>query len=99
MKRIGLIGGMSWESSAEYYRLINELVREPIYDELCVGVLSEQSRTAYQGVINRLVAAGVEGVILGCTEVELLIQQEHSPVPVFPTASLHAKAAVELALS
>ena len=70
-----------------------------IYDELCVGVVSEQSRAAYQQVIGRLADAGAEGVVLGCTEIELLIQQEHSPVPVFPTTRLHAQAAVDAALS
>ena len=75
------------------------LVHRVIYEELCLGVVSETSRTAYQGVIDRLVDAGAEGVILGCTEIELLIQQEHSPIPVFPTTLLHARAAVELALA
>jgi aspartate racemase len=75
------------------------VVHRVIYDELCVGVVAEQSRTAYQEVIGRLVEAGAEGVILGCTEIELLIQQEHSPVPVFPTTRLHAEAAVELAIA
>jgi aspartate racemase len=74
------------------------VVHRVIYDELCLGVVSEQSRASYQGIIERLAEAGAEGVILGCTEIELLIQQEHSPVPVFPTTRLHAEAAVELAL-
>jgi aspartate racemase len=74
------------------------LVHRVIFDELCLGVVSEQSRAAYQDVIGRLADAGAEGVILGCTEIELLIRQEHSPIPVFPTTRLHAQAAVELAL-
>jgi aspartate racemase len=73
-------------------------VHRVIYDELCLGVVSETSRTAYQDVITRLAEAGAEGVVLGCTEIELLIQQEHSPIPVFPTTLLHARAAVDLAL-
>jgi aspartate racemase len=76
-----------------------ELVHRVIYDELCLGVVSESSRVAYQQVIGRLADAGAEGVVLGCTEIELLIQQQHSPVPVFPTTRLHAEAAVELALA
>jgi aspartate racemase len=75
------------------------LVHRVIYEELCLGVVSASSRTAYQEVIGRLVDRGAEGIVLGCTEIELLIGQEHSPVPVFPTTSLHARAAVDIALS
>ncbi|MEV5509567.1 aspartate/glutamate racemase family protein [Streptomyces orinoci] len=74
------------------------LVHRVIYEELCLGEVREESRLAYQRVIADLVAAGAEGIILGCTEIELLIGREHSPVPVFPTARLHAQAAVEAAL-
>jgi aspartate/glutamate racemase len=62
MKTIGLVGGMSWESSVVYYRLINE------------------------------------GVILGCTEIGLLIGQENCSIPVFDTTQIHAEAAVDYAL-
>ncbi|MGW4893076.1 aspartate/glutamate racemase family protein [Kitasatospora sp. NPDC004240] len=75
------------------------LVHRVIYDELCQGVVREESRTAYRRVIERLVAAGAEGVILGCTEIELLAGAEDSPVPLFPTARLHAEAAVGAALA
>ncbi|MFF0335194.1 aspartate/glutamate racemase family protein [Streptomyces fimicarius] len=68
------------------------LVHEVIYGELCLG-------EAYRKIIRALVADGAEGVILGCTEIELLIGPEDSPVPVFPTARLHALAAVDAALS
>ncbi|MFD5368216.1 aspartate/glutamate racemase family protein [Streptomyces sp. NPDC127103] len=74
------------------------LVHHVIYDELCRGIVREESRAAYQKVITDLVAAGAEGIILGCTEIELLIGPEDSPVPTFPTARLHAKAAVDAAL-
>ncbi|MFE7510554.1 aspartate/glutamate racemase family protein [Streptomyces sp. NPDC057540] len=74
-------------------------VHRVIYEELCLGIVREESRAAYQKVIKDLVANGAEGVILGCTEIELLIGPEDSPVPVFPTARLHAEAAVEAALS
>ncbi|MEU5897691.1 MULTISPECIES: aspartate/glutamate racemase family protein [Streptomyces] len=73
------------------------LVHRVIYEELCLGVVREESRAAYQEVIRRLVDRGAQGVILGCTEIELLIGQEHSPVPVFPTTRLHAEAAVDAA--
>ncbi len=75
------------------------LVHRVIYDELCVGVVRQESRAAYQGVIQGLVDRGAEGVVLGCTEIELLVGAEDSPVPVFPTTRLHAEAAVELALA
>ena len=75
------------------------LVHRVIYDELCRGVVDEGSRTAYRAVIDRLVDVGAEGVILGCTEIELLVGQEHSPVPVFPTTRIHVEAAVSAALS
>ncbi|MET9378447.1 aspartate/glutamate racemase family protein [Streptomyces sp. NPDC003035] len=73
-------------------------VHRIIYEELCLGVVRETSRVTYQQVIERLVAAGAEGVILGCTEIELLVRPEDSPVPVFPTTRIHAEAAVRDAL-
>ena len=73
-------------------------VHRVIYDELCLGVVTEESRQAYRDVIARLVAAGAEGIILGCTEIELLVDQSDSPVPVFPTTRLHVEAAVAAAL-
>jgi aspartate racemase len=75
------------------------VVHTVIYDELCLGVVSEASRAAYIAVIERLVAAGAEGVVFGCTEIELLIGQADSPVPVFPTTRLHVEAAVSRALA
>jgi aspartate racemase len=75
------------------------LVHEVIYGELCRGVVREESRAAYRGVIERLVARGAEGVILGCTEIELLIGAADSPVPIFPTTRLHVEAAVDRALA
>jgi aspartate racemase len=70
-----------------------------IHDELCRGVIQEKSRQAYRDVIGRLVDQGADGVILGCTEIELLIGEADSPVPVFPTTRLHVEAAVEAALT
>jgi aspartate racemase len=74
------------------------LVHNIIYDELVVGDIRDISRTQYQTVIDVLVGEGAQGVILGCTEIGLLIKPEHSPVPVFDTTYLHAVAAVEWAL-
>ena len=74
------------------------LVHRVIYDELCLGVFRDESRAAYVDVVSRLVSAGAEGVILGCTEIELLIGPDDLPVPVFPTTRLHVEAAVDIAL-
>jgi aspartate racemase len=73
-------------------------VHRVIYDELVVGAVREESRRAYRSVIERLVERGAEGVILGCTEIELLIGAADSPVPVFPTTRLHAELAADHAL-
>jgi aspartate racemase len=73
-------------------------VHRVIYEELVVGVVRDESRQAYRSVIERLVERGAEGVILGCTEIELLIGADDSPVPVFPTTRLHAELAADHAL-
>jgi aspartate racemase len=75
------------------------VVHRIIYDELCLGVVREESREEYRRVIRALVGAGAEGVIYGCTEIELLVGPEDSPVPTFPTTRLHVEAAVERALA
>jgi aspartate racemase len=75
------------------------LVHSVIYDELCRGIINDLSRVAYLDVIERLAASGAQGVILGCTEIELLISQDDSPIPVFPTTRLHVEAAVIQALA
>ena len=74
------------------------LVHRVIYDELCLGVVREESRQAYLEVVDRLVADGARGVILGCTEIELLIGPDDLAVPSFPTTRLHVEAAVDRAL-
>lgn len=74
-------------------------VHRVIYEELVAGVVRDGSREAYRGVIARLVDAGAEAVILGCTEIMLLVDQSDSAVPLFDTTALHAAAAVDLALS
>ncbi|MDG4764071.1 aspartate/glutamate racemase family protein [Solwaraspora sp. WMMD406] len=76
-----------------------KMIHSVIYDELCLGVVSEASRTAYLRVIDRLIAAGAQGVILGCTEIELLITQDDTPVLLFPTTRLHVTAAVDQAIT
>jgi aspartate racemase len=74
------------------------LVHEVIYDELCVGIISDRSRSAYREVINELVERGAHGVLLGCTEIGLLVGPQDAEVPLFDTTRLHAQRAVELAL-
>jgi len=76
-----------------------ETVNRIIYEELCKGKIEASSREAYVEVIDRLVQKGAEGIILGCTEIPLLIGPEHVNVPLFDTTALHAKAAVDRALS
>jgi aspartate racemase len=179
MKRLGLLGGMSWESSAVYYQLVNRLVADRLgglhsadcllrsvdfagVEELqragewekagellagearsletagaellvlCtntmhkvapdiesaigiplvhiadataeavragVGVVNDDSRDEYRRVISGLASEGAEAVLLGCTEIDLLITQADSPVPIFDTTELHARRAVDLALA
>ncbi len=74
------------------------LVHEVIYDELCVGIVNDSSRTAYRDVISDLVDRGAHGVLLGCTEIGLLVGPGDAEVPLFDTTRLHARRAVELAL-
>ncbi|NMY40392.1 aspartate/glutamate racemase family protein [Pseudomonas sp. WS 5013] len=74
-------------------------VHRVIYEELCRGVVSEVSRQAYRQVITRLVARGAQAVILGCTEIGLLVRADDAEVPLFDTCVLHAQAAAERALS
>jgi aspartate racemase len=77
-----------------------ELVHRVIYDELCRGLVLDRSRDAVLAVVRRLSAAGAEGVVLGCTELELLLPDEGAgAVPLFPTTRLHVEAALDRALS
>ena len=73
-------------------------VHRIIYDELCQGQVSEESRAAYREVMAALVAQGAEAIILGCTEIALLVGPEDCTVPLFDTTALHAQAAAELSL-
>jgi len=75
-----------------------ERVHRVIYDELCLGVVREASRAAYRDIMRALVARGAEAVILGCTEISLLVGADDAAVPLFDTTALHAQAAVDAAL-
>ena len=164
MKTIGLIGGMSWESTTSYYQIINETIKKElgglhsakillysvdfaeiehyqakvgllgtkytmtqdfykekliesglevlipdqagitevnriIYDELCLGDIKESSKQTYLAVINDLKKAGAEAVILGCTEIGLLIKQFDIDLPLYDTTVIHAEKAAEWAVN
>ncbi|WP_342535520.1 aspartate/glutamate racemase family protein [Lysinibacillus sp. FSL K6-1151] len=73
-------------------------VNRIIYEELCLGIIKQDAKTYYIQVVEELVQAGAQGVILGCTEIGLLIQQEDISVPVFDTAAIHAHTAVSMAI-
>ena len=76
-----------------------ELVHRVIYDKLCLGIVDDSSRNEYRRIMTMLSARGAQGIILGCTEIALLVQPEDSPVPLFDTAEIHARGAANLALS
>ena len=75
-----------------------DVIHRVIYQELCLGKIDNNSRQKYLDVIDRLVGEGAEGVILGCTEIGLLVRQEDTDIPLFDTTEIHAQAAVEYAL-
>ena len=75
------------------------VVHRVIYEELCVGIVRDESRDEYRRIMAELVASGAQGIILGCTEIELLVGPADAPVPVFPTTRIHVAAAVEAALA
>ncbi|MGE7023236.1 aspartate/glutamate racemase family protein [Solibacillus cecembensis] len=74
------------------------MVNKVIYDELCLGDIQEASRAYYKKVIQNMINEGAEGIILGCTEIGLLVKQEHSVIPLFDTTVIHAIEAVNKAL-
>ena len=76
-----------------------DIIHKVIYDELCLGIINDASRDQYTVIIDLLVKKGAEGVILGCTEIGLLIKNVDSQIPVFDTTVIHAEAAVDYALT
>jgi aspartate racemase len=113
MKKIGLLG-TRFTMEHDFYkgRLIQDfgldvlvpneadrnVVHRVIYEELVQGKILDASRAEYKRIMESLIAQGAQGIILGCTEIELLVKQEDSRVPLFPTTQIHAVAAVEFAL-
>jgi len=69
-----------------------------IYEELCQGIVRDASRLFYQGAIAQLQEEGCDAIVLGCTEISLLVQQGHSALPLLDTTALHARASVDFAL-
>ena len=114
VRTVGLLG-TKYTMEAEFYagrlasqhgldvRIPNETARNEvhriIYDELVQGVIDDDSRRIYIDIANELINGGVEGIIAGCTEIELLLRSDDLDVPYFPTTRLHATAAVDLALA
>lgn len=76
-----------------------DLVHEVIYEELCLGKINAESKAQFLNIVDALAGAGAEAVILGCTEIALLIQQEDTHVPLYDTTAIHAEQAVLFALS
>lgn len=141
MKTIGLLGGMSWESTISYYRSLNLginerlggllgtaftmekdfykghlskkynlevitphkqdriIVHETIYRELCRGKILDESKLEYLRIINNLAGSGAEAVILGCTEIGLLVKQRDTRIELFDTTAIHVNRAIDYALN
>jgi aspartate racemase len=113
MQKIGLLG-TRFTMEHDFYkgRLIHNfgldvlvpnetdrnIIHRVIYEELVQGKILDASREEYKRIIESLIADGAQGIILGCTEIELLVKQNDSRVPLFPTTHIHATAAVEYAL-
>lgn len=75
------------------------MIQNVIFDELCLGVISDASREKYLRVISNLSAEGAQGMILGCTEIGLLVDATHTATPLFDTAAIHAEEIVRQALA
>ncbi|WP_417203512.1 aspartate/glutamate racemase family protein [Acetoanaerobium sticklandii] len=75
-----------------------QIIHDIIYNELCLGIIKDDSRQKYIDIINKLCANGAEGIILGCTEIPLLIKQSDVLTPVYDTTKIHAESAVDFAL-
>ena len=113
IKRVGLLG-TKFTMEEDFYkgRLIDkyeikviipneeerQIVHKVIYNELCLGKINQSSKKKFKKIIQNLISNGAEGIMLGCTEIPLLIKQEDVEVPLFDTTTIHAKYAVENAL-
>lgn len=113
IKRVGLLGTKFTMEQGFYKHRVSEkhgievivpneqdrnIIHNIIYNELCLGEINESSRSEYIKIVDKLFSKGAEAVILGCTEIALLIQQQHTKVPLYDTAQIHASQAVKLAV-
>ncbi len=113
LKKVGLLGTRFTMEKDFYKKRLKEIfnidviipgkndrqvVHDIIYKELVTGIIKNESREKYIKIINKLTGEGAEGIVLGCTEIPLLVKQEDISVPVFDTTEIHANAAVEFAL-
>ncbi|MFL0251059.1 aspartate/glutamate racemase family protein [Clostridium neuense] len=114
LKKVGLLG-TKFTMEQDFYKKVlkdkfnidviipeeadREIVHKIIYEELCKGILKDTSREKYKEIISKLQAKGAEGVVLGCTEIPLLIKQKDVSVPVFDTTTIHGVAAVEFSIT
>ncbi|GAI87263.1 unnamed protein product [marine sediment metagenome] len=86
--------------SYEWYDRVNQYrIDSVIYNELCMGIVKQSSRDKFKEIIKNLVSIGADGMILGCTEIPLLINQKDVEIPLFDTTTIHSKAAVAFALN
>jgi len=76
-----------------------EIIHQIIYEELCIGVVKPESRAEYRRIMQILISQGAQAIILGCTEISLLVSQQDADVPLFDTTAIHARAAAEEALA
>ena len=113
IKKVGLLG-TKFTMEQDFYKKVlkekfdinvvipdeneREIVHSVIYNELCKGIINSDSKKQYINIINNLASNGAEGVVLGCTEIPLLIKQADANIPVFDTTTIHAVSAVEYAL-
>jgi aspartate racemase len=75
-----------------------QVIHDILYNELCLGEIKELSKGKFQSIIQNLVKRGAQGVILGCTEIPLIVRQEDYEIPLYDTTALHSRAAVDFAL-
>jgi aspartate racemase len=113
LKKIGLLGTKFTMEEDFYKRRLTEkygfdviiptegerrIIHDVIFNELCLGEIKQSSKEQFKKIIENLVARGAEGIILGCTEIPLLVKQEDFEVSLFDTMMIHAKSAVEYAI-
>lgn len=113
MKKVGLLG-TKFTIEGDFYKKVlkdkfnidvvipddheSEVIHEVIYEELCRGKINDSSKEKYIKIIENLTLKGAEGIVLGCTEIPLLVKQKDVSIPIFDTTTIHAISAVEFAL-